>query len=234
MTCPPNAERRWKKRSQIGAQLLILRQVSNIRNLKLGNASARKIFLWRIQSCRGEASAPRTEPRGKARAIFAVTLPSPQPTSRMCSPPRKLSERMSSRAQICCTTEARGIIRRVPFRWFGTPSRSTGPNQSGSFRKTAEMFMLCTVRSARALTRLSSALITINRPVRESNRHAISMIFVPTTFFVSGRFFPSSKRMNGSVAVEFFSRSTRKFFRRAINFSRALPVQDTMSSKCHD
>src|SRR5207248_8028491 len=50
------------------------------------------------------------------------------------------------------------------------------------------------------LRRLSSALITISRPVRGSSRHAISMKFEPTTFFVSGRVFSSSKRTNGSFA----------------------------------
>src|SRR3569833_1152911 len=60
------------------------------------------------------------------------------------------------------------------------------------------IFMLCTACPLAPFTRLSSALITMSRPVRGSSRHAISMTFVPATFFVSGNALPSSNRTNGS------------------------------------
>ena len=62
------------------------------------------------------------------------------------------------------------------------------------------MFMLCTAWPLAPLTRLSSALITINRPVRGSSRQAISTTFVPTTFLVSGKGLPGQqphKRLAG-------------------------------------
>src|SRR5271170_3678249 len=46
--------------------------------------------------------------------------------------------------------------------------------------KPQRMFMLCTAWPLAPLTMLSSALITISRPVRVSSRHAISITFVPT------------------------------------------------------
>ena len=61
--------------------------------------------------------------------------------------------------------------------------------------------MLWTAWPLAPLTRLSSALITINRPVRASSRQAISMTFVPTTFFVSGNALPSSSRTKGSLRI---------------------------------
>ena len=72
------------------------------------------------------------------------------------------------------------------------------PDNPAVSGKPQMIFMLCTAWPLAPLTRLSSALITISRPVRGSSRQAISMTFVPTTFFVSGRLFPSSRRMNGS------------------------------------
>ena len=94
----------------------------------------------------------------------------------------------------------RGVIRRVPFcrlnEAVSQASTQTNPAVSG---KPHKMFMLCTAWPLAPLTRLSSALITMSRPVRGSSRHAISMTFVPTTFFVSGSALPSSSRTNGSL-----------------------------------
>ena len=65
----------------------------------------------------------------------------------------------------------------LPANWFEKPAVSSKPHQR---------FMICTAWPLAPFTMLSSALITMSRPVRASSRHASSRTFVPTTFFVSG------------------------------------------------
>src|SRR5439155_880186 len=59
-------------------------------------------------------------------------------------------------------------------------------------------FMHCTAWPLAPLTMLSIALMTTRRFVRLSIFQAMSMKFVPTTFFVSGSRESPSKRTNGS------------------------------------
>jgi len=79
-------------------------RASITRNFRLGILPRDKAARANRIIC-GEASMPTTDPRGTAWAISALTLPSPQPTSRTCSWPRKSSRAISSRAQACCTAE---------------------------------------------------------------------------------------------------------------------------------
>ncbi len=105
MVCRTNAARRWKKsnRTRRRPANLIFRASMTWKS-RFGKSSPRKVARAK-PIISAEASIPTTEPRGTARAISAVILPSPQPTSRMCSSPRRLKRPMSSRAQVCCTAE---------------------------------------------------------------------------------------------------------------------------------
>jgi hypothetical protein len=103
---PPNAAPNWKRRGFEFVEPPRQTNVARVHDLKfqIRMFAGGKVFrAKRIIS--GEASIPVTEPFGTARASSAVTLPSPQPTSRMCSSPRRWSCAMSSRAQICCAAE---------------------------------------------------------------------------------------------------------------------------------
>ncbi len=97
---------------------------------------------------------------------------------------------MSSRAQLCCTDEFAAYSAA-----FHSQLHQINPAVSG---QPLNKLRLCTAWPLAPLTRLSSALITMSRPVRGSSRHAISQTLVPTTFFVSGSDLPSSSRTNGS------------------------------------
>ncbi len=74
------------------------------------------------------------------------------------------------------------------------------------------MFMLCTAWPLAPLTRLSSALITMSRPVRGSSRHAISMTFVPDDIFCVGQRFAFEQTDERFVAVKLFVAGGNFFF----------------------
>jgi hypothetical protein len=97
-----------------------------------------------------------------------------------------------------CTWGRRSSHFRPPHRLAGPSARLTAVPPFRQSRTSGS----CFARPGRwrPLTRLSSALIKISRPVRGSTRHAISATFVPATFLVSGSALPSSNRTNGSFS----------------------------------
>src|SRR5439155_20213503 len=94
--------------------------------------------------------------------------------------------------------DARGSLRSDQYRdkEFSLPvskilCHGTSPAVSG---KPHRRLKHCTAWPLAPLTRLSSALRTMRRPVRGSSRQAISMTLVPATFLVSGSLDVSGSR----------------------------------------